>query len=212
MRLFKFRSIENFDFALDILRSHRLYCADWRALNDPMEGFFAYWTTPGSEKHLNAAAEGLSVQKRGKRICSLSATFDSHLLWAHYASGFKGLAIEVEIPDDDPLVHKVDYRPDRFFSISPDDFKNTKLSDRVLTSKHEDWTYEQEVRILTMNEWYPLSQPIRRVIAGFRMPTIEFEKLRTICAAEGIIVCTTGIGDEGIDADLFESPLSPSSA
>jgi hypothetical protein len=45
-----------------------------------------------------------------ERICSLSKTFDSHLLWAHYASGFSGLAVEVELPDHAHNVRVVEYR------------------------------------------------------------------------------------------------------
>lgn len=44
MRAFKFRPSSKIEFALDILINRRLHCADWRALNDPMEGLFVYAT------------------------------------------------------------------------------------------------------------------------------------------------------------------------
>jgi hypothetical protein len=48
--------------------------------------------------------------KRRIRICAFSRTFNSHLPWAHYASGFSGLAIEIDLPADLPELKQVTYR------------------------------------------------------------------------------------------------------
>jgi hypothetical protein len=77
----------------------------------------------------------------------------------------------------------------------------------VLSSKYQEWAYEQEVRILQHDEWHILPTPVKRVIAGHRMNPALFEALRIICEHKGITLNRTGIGDDGIDAD-YVPPLS----
>jgi hypothetical protein len=105
MLAYKFRSSAQIARALDIIFEQRLHCADWSTFNDPREGFFHY--SPADRQKLNA----LRLAKQRYRICCLSKTMESRLLWAHYASGFDGLAIQVELPDDDhPItIHDVNY-------------------------------------------------------------------------------------------------------
>lgn len=40
MKLYKFRSLDNIEFTFDILLNERLYCANYKDLNDPFEGIF----------------------------------------------------------------------------------------------------------------------------------------------------------------------------
>ena len=40
--LFKYRSIQNWKFILDIFLNKRLYAATYKELNDPMEGRYYY--------------------------------------------------------------------------------------------------------------------------------------------------------------------------
>jgi hypothetical protein len=133
-------------------------------------------------------------------VCSLSLTFDSHLLWAHYASAWDGLALEIEIPDSSPGLYNVQYGG---FMCMVDPDKHTVEEDaiRVLSNKHSEWAYEREVRIITSSEWFILSSPVRRIIVGSRMNPAMLEALQIICEAKNITVTRTGIGDEGIDAD-----------
>lgn len=42
MLLYKYRSIENFQFFVDIILNKRLYAARYLDLNDPMEGHYIY--------------------------------------------------------------------------------------------------------------------------------------------------------------------------
>ncbi len=39
MKLYKFKSLANFEYVADIIINKRLYAADFTELNDPMEGF-----------------------------------------------------------------------------------------------------------------------------------------------------------------------------
>ena len=205
MIAYKFRSPAQIEFTLDILFNNRLFCADWSRMNDPMEGYFAYSHTATDEADLSKQLDEIVEEKKRIKICSLSKTFDCHLLWAHYADGFSGIAIEVELPDTCVKVREVKYRG-VFASVSLTNARIPEHTAReILSSKYLEWKYEQEVRILNNSEWYQLESPVRRIIVGHRMNPSLFEGLRIICKHRGIKINRTGIGDEGIDADHVDA-------
>lgn len=207
MRVYKFRSSSQLPFALDIIFNNRLYCADWRTLNDPMEGMFVYSYQSTDERDSTEEVAEIVRHKKQLRVCSLSGTFDCHLLWAHYASGFDGLAIEVELPERSPVIRKVEYRGVFGYVSIGGSLTPSQAAEQVLSSKYREWEYEKEVRVLQREEWYQLEIPVKRVIAGHRMNPALFEALRIICERRNIVLNRTGIGDEGIDAD-YVPPLS----
>ena len=200
MRAYKFRSSSNIEFALDILLNRRLFCSDWRSLNDPMEGLFVY-STNGLEGEAERRVKGIGEAKSRYKVCSLARDFQSHLLWAHYAGGFDGLAIEVDLPDDDASVREVEYRGVFAFLDMDRVEDEDDAARRILFSKYEAWSYEEEIRILNDEDYYQLDRPIRRVIAGPRMNQALFQTLHMVCEREAIEFNKVGIGDEGIDAD-----------
>ncbi len=201
MRAFKFRSAAQIEFALDIIVNSRLRCSPWNKLNDPMEGMYAYSVRPGRENWAQKMVKGIADQKGRYKICSLSSDFQSHLLWAHYAGGFDGVAIEVELPDDDPRIRKVEYRGVFAFCDMDNIVNEQQAAELILFSKYQEWRYEDEIRILHDNEWYHLDRPPLRVIAGHRMSDALFRVLGTACRYAEVDFARVGIGDEGIDAD-----------
>lgn len=206
MLAYKFRSASQLHFALDIILNNRLHCSDWRELNDPMEGQFAYSYRATDERdHSEEVAEIIS-HKRRLLVCSLSRTFNCHLLWAHYASGFSGLAVEVELPERAHNVRLVEYRGVFGHVLFDRVVDPAQAAEEILSSKYDEWAYEQEVRILQPGKWYPLHTPVKRVIGGHRMDPAVFEALRIICKDRKVVLTRTGIGDEGIDAD-YVPPL-----
>ncbi len=206
MLAYKFRSASQIEFVFDILLNRRLYCADWRKLNDPMEGMFASVHRGVERPHVQQVVMGIRDAKRRYKIASLAGTFDCHLLWAHYAGGFDGVAIEVDLPDDEPMIRPVDYRG-VFAFVDIDRIQNEDEAARtILFSKYQEWHYEREIRILHDQDFYRLHRPIRRVIAGHRMGQAMFDALHLICDKLGIEMRRVGIGDEGIDADQVPAP------
>ncbi len=201
MRAYKFRSPSQVAYALDIIFNQRLYCAKPSTLNDPTEGRFAYSHNPRHSSDPKEQVAEIIQEKKQIRICSLSKTFDSHLLWSHYASGFKGLAIEVELPENSLKIRDVNYGGvfaglNLNQSVSP-----AEAASYVLTSKFQAWHYEKEVRVLHNSKWFDLENPVGRIIAGHRMNPALFQGLQVISERYGITLNRTGIGDEGIDAD-----------
>jgi len=205
MKAYKFRASSQIDFAFDIIINQRLYCSDWKDLNDSMEGMYAYSYSPNSDLgRIADRVKGISESKRKYKICSLSSTFDSHLLWAHYAGGFDGVAIEVDLPDDDPNIKKVDLRGVFGFVNMDRVISEEEVARTILFSKYREWEYEKEIRILSENQWYKLEKPVSRVIAGPRMSKALFDVLNITCTKLKITLNKVGIGDEGIDADYVE--------
>jgi hypothetical protein len=200
MIAYKFRSSTLIPFALDIIFENRLYCSDWRGFNDIVEGTPVISCPRGRKRYFQAHADAVQKHMERLRVCSLSLTFDSHLLWAHYASSWDGLAVEVEIPEPSQNVHNVDYRG-FMCPLDPDHHSVEEDARRVLSTKHVEWRYEQEIRIITESQWFNLATPVRRVIVGSRMNPAMLEGLRIICEKKNVALRRTGIGDEGIDAD-----------
>ncbi|EPG0609874.1 DUF2971 domain-containing protein [Vibrio fluvialis] len=201
MKVYKFRSSEQMSFVFDILFNQRLFCAEWHTLNDPVEGIAVYYGRSGNSESIQNFMEKVENAKNPLRVCSLSKTFDEHLLWAHYADGFSGLAIEFEIDPDEPDVVDMEYRG-VFASVNSDDDRDpNSIAREVLSSKYSAWSYEKEIRILTTGTFYKLKNPITRVIVGHRMSKPLFDALRIVCEKLDIEVCRVGIGDEGLDAD-----------
>lgn len=201
MKAFKFRSEDQFSYALDIIFNEKLRCSDWTELNDPVEGAFVTSREPGGD--YSDRVDRIIREKKRLKVCALSKTFDSHLLWAHYASGFSGLAIEVEIPDpsESSPVQEVEYGGVFAHLHIADNIDPMEAAEEVLSRKYKEWEPEQEVRILHDDEWFYLDEPVCRVIAGHRMSSPLFKGLQVICERQDIALCRTGIGDEGIDAD-----------
>lgn len=208
MKAYKFKGAEQIPHAFDIIFNSRLYCADWSNLNDPMEGMFAYSHKPGSnpEEDIKNVVAKIVREKKRLRVCSLSETFDCHLMWSHYASGFSGLAIEVELPDNSPAIRKVSYRRG-FAGLNLDGGVDPQTAAKdILGSKYSEWKYEREIRVLHRETYFPLAASVKHVIAGHRMERALFDALNFICHKKGISFSQTGIGDEGIDADFVEPP------
>ena len=56
--LFKYRSLENWRWLLDILVNNRLYAAPFKDLNDPMEGRYFYFGDEMTQAFRNWSAPG----------------------------------------------------------------------------------------------------------------------------------------------------------
>ena len=204
MKAYKFRSSQQMQFAFDIILSNRLYCSDWKQLNDPMEGAFVYSRNTNNPTDDSERVIRIATEKKKLKICSLAKSFDCHLLWVHYASGFDGLAIEVELPDDDLKIRKVEYRG-VFAFLQENELNNPDTAaTKIFSSKYKEWSYEHEIRIIQEENYYHLEKPIRRIIAGSRMNPALFNALKIICKAKKIELCSLGIGDEGLDADFVD--------
>jgi hypothetical protein len=149
VKLYKFRPLatcQDLERVQGILETGQFWCSKFWELNDPMEGVYQFQSD-------TVSAEGIRQlfnDKAGKVICSFfgRGALRKPLLWCHYANGFKGVAIEVEV--DTALMRKVRY-DDRLFKVQG---KEPGISDvmSVLTVKLKAWKHEQEYRFIGEGE------------------------------------------------------------
>lgn len=182
MLVYRFRGTAKPEFTLDILRHRRLYCANWRDLNDPMEGTYSTLKVADPEKKAEARA-AIYQAKVGLRVCSLSKTYKKHSMWAYYADGFHGISIEFDLPADH--ITPIDYASGARIQSWADQADPYKIAREILTKKHSDWQGEQEMRLLHRAEYYPVPDGcIKGVILGSRIIPAFERQIRA--AADGI--------------------------
>ncbi len=141
--LYKYRTLNNFKFFMDILLNQRLYAANYKDLNDPMEGQYLY--SHGSNESI---IEAISGQKEKTRIVSLSRKNNIPLMWSHYSDGHRGVVIGLEVD-----TKKYDLKPIKYsaspFQLSEDNHNSASTNAKyILSQKHKVWSYEEEERVL----------------------------------------------------------------
>jgi len=160
--LFKYRSLDSFEYLVDILAKERLYASKYSELNDPMEGQYLYESFGGVEEDMK---ETLKTRKQELRICSLSEKPDDTLMWSHYADGHSGVVIGVEVDDFTYDVRPVIYDgPARVTGHDAD----PEIAKEILSHKLEAWAYEREVRAFVDGKHY-IQVDLRLIVCGRSM-------------------------------------------
>ncbi|MFZ1416167.1 MAG: hypothetical protein WAS73_16545 [Defluviicoccus sp.] len=202
---YKFRSSsspESFKFILDIINKKRLFCADWKKLNDPMEGIFTYARLSNSEDN-NENLGTIAIEKSKIKICSLSKDLNNYLLWCHYASGFHGVAIKISLNPGHKNLKEVKYSPELCHTNFCSSLSQLPLSaEEILCSKLKVWEYEKEYRILNDNQYFDIEKNdgrIDEVIVGPRLREceIKFNRLKSACNKYKIAISTVNIDNTG---------------
>jgi len=87
------------------------------------------------------------------RIFCLSPQATLLLMWAHYGDRHKGICLEFDTTSKEiSRARKVKYE-DKLPLVSPDDIlKPERLVELMLLTKSNDWSYEEEYRLLARNE------------------------------------------------------------
>lgn len=100
---YKYKSLDNFEFLLDLILKERLYAALYHELNDPMEGVVKIDGTIPKDKE----RERDDLIKTFRIVC-FSRDKDHPLMWSHYADGARGCVIEFQLMEGQDT-HKVSY-------------------------------------------------------------------------------------------------------
>jgi hypothetical protein len=136
-RVYKFTSAQ---YGVSNLKNNRLKLSTIDDLNDPFDLAPLDITNPDIENRL----DDVIVHFRNTRaILCFSRNWDNLLLWSHYGNSHKGICLGFDIPDGD---RDVIYQPN-VLQIRYQEDINFDIADRLLHTKHESWSYEQEVRM-----------------------------------------------------------------
>jgi hypothetical protein len=135
MRLYHFL---NAKYGLEGIRNRRIKISRIMELNDPFEFLGADISDREFRKALKKTKSDMS---KTKGILCFSKTWKNPLLWSHYADKHKGVCLGFDVSNE--IIEKVDYLSERFPvpQVLDDAFMK-----KILFSKFEHWSYEQEYR------------------------------------------------------------------
>ena len=148
---YKYRSLQNWQFLLDIFLNKRLYAAPFTSLNDPMEG---------QNYYVNGQARGvvrsaIAARREQWNICSLTTETKKSLIWAYYANGHRGIAIGVKLGQlkQGDIRQGVSY--DSQVNVGHQEAKRSldEIATTILFRKQELWRHEAEYRVLTRSQY-----------------------------------------------------------
>lgn len=131
----------DFDRIKQIIETGHFWCSRFSELNDPMEGVFTIKNSRDAFKKI----QDMYIDKIKYRICSFSGEqgFSYLPMWGYYSNGFKGVAIEVEVDNNDPSIKRISY-------VNSIQGLNTNWNNpvSVLTCKLVPWEHEDEYRFI----------------------------------------------------------------
>ena len=177
--LYKYRTLDNWRFFLDIVVNRRLFAASYLDLNDPMEGYYQYASDKVlSDKYSEAIQQDkearqlereLTRKKRLLRICSLSEEPRSTLMWSYYAGGHTGVAIGINSPTrhGGRRVEPVFYDNTMKLQIQELEGSIQDVAVKILTRKLYSWRHEAEHRVFTEKDFIPVT--IKEVMLGCKI-------------------------------------------
>ena len=120
-------------------------------------------------------------------------------LWSHYADGHKGIAIEIDFPNELPSVHEVTYVDElQEYGVT---FLTEPTSEEVLSFKTKHWEFEKEYRIIQEEEFFSIAGHISAIYAGIRISDNHLALLRKLTPKE-IPIFETEIDERKIEIVL----------
>ncbi len=187
------------EYAWESLLKLRFKVSPIDELNDPFE----YLSLNVGETSVRAwAAKVRKEVSENNGIISFSRSWREPLMWAHYAQSHTGMALGFEIPDR--LLTCIDYIADRIdvpLDVGTNKEEMRRVVDLLLKSKHENWQYEEEVRLvrelsncvkegsLYFADWNHVT-PLKEVVLGDRYQSKNLTDVQSVLEESGVVVIT----------------------
>jgi len=151
MKLYKLKSFEgnNLLYILDMIIRERLHLSTCKYMNDVDEG--SWESIENRDDDYIEKGEKLRIIIDKTKFTCFLQEINNPLMWAHYAGGFSGIALEYEIDPSKYDLRKIDYHGTPF--IIKEDMKKVidgKLYPQdlgILKQKAKCWNYETEWRL-----------------------------------------------------------------
>lgn len=188
MILYKYRSLANLEYVLDIILNQRLYCSTYPELNDPFEGIFE--TTLHQQHTYNKVEDFFDGKIDQIKICSLSSDLNDVRLWSYYADGHKGVVIEIDLSGIEKILYEVYYSEKLPRGVSPQEpcilVQGWTKPHDVLSQKTNHWKFESEYRIideskcLLEGKYFDIKGRIKAIYLGNRISDNHRELLHKI--------------------------------
>lgn len=220
-KLYKYRSF-NDKFLNNIITNSSLYYSPIKYFNDPFDcriEFRNEYSYEERKEYLNKASirnfglgadiEGLmqvytnemlvNIMKNANNelidnigVLSLSANYESILMWSHYANSHNGLVFEFEplhYDGYDCLYHpkKVDY-DEKYELLSYLESDDGSELVKLMLTKHIDWKYENEYRCIDIGfqgEKKFHKDELKSILFGLNSTDKQIEDFKKLCYNNG---------------------------
>lgn len=190
------------------LANNQLYLPTKDGLNDPTEGVYGddalriFFNVFSKYSHNIEEQYNKFTEKFGKvGVYSLSKTFDNELLWAYYASGHTGFAIEYDI---DILEQSLNYNTyaQQLYKFDVEYLNDMPQIDistirgneivemlkRFIGTKSSSWAHEKEVRLIFENTGlFEIDyKAVTAIYFGCRMPDSDIDYIMKKLKGRGL--------------------------
>ncbi|MCF6257182.1 MAG: DUF2971 domain-containing protein [Gammaproteobacteria bacterium] len=155
MKLFKLQSLNNdgLFYTLDMIINRRIFLATRELMNDINEGQWncEFEITGRNNIENRKVAEEFKACIDSQRFTCFLEKINSNLMWAHYAGGFSGIALEFDFEPNKYDIRKIDYIGAPSLSLeNANSVINSELLPQdigILKQKEKCWVYEDEWRL-----------------------------------------------------------------
>jgi hypothetical protein len=137
-RLYHFTELEH---AISNIQNKWLKIARWDDLNDPFELRNVLPST-FSDERFDVWRNGFA---HSYGLLCFSKKYSNPVMWGHYAANASGVVLGFDVPESDELM-EVKYC--NCFLEPPTKLNDEKFAIALVSTKAEDWRYEDEVRTL----------------------------------------------------------------
>lgn len=197
-----------FERDVTTLVNNQLYLPTKDGLNDPTEGVYGddalriFFNIFSKYSHNVEEQYNKFTEKFGKvGVYSLSKTFDNELLWAYYASGHTGFAIEYDI---DILEQSLNYNvyAQQLYKFDVEYLNDVPQIDistirgdeivemlkRFIGTKSSSWAHEKEVRLIFENTGlFEIDfKAVTAIYFGCRMPDSDIDYIMKKLKGRGL--------------------------
>lgn len=195
MKLYKLKSLhgDGLLHVVDLIVNERIYLSTHEFMNDINE---AHWKCVGDcirDIPFRETAQEFRKHADSIRFTCFIEDICNHLMWAHYAGGFRGVALEYEIDPSRHRVKKIDYRGmPNVTKEAMDEVLKGRIhitETGVLKRKDSFWEYEDEWRVFgDPVSYYIQDKKPKALIFGSRLPesSVQHTVLKKISRMCGI--------------------------
>lgn len=170
----------------NLLQERQMWFSKYECLNDPYEIAGAYYDY-GSKEGKSYLEISKLFNRSMVEILALTNSYNNLLMWSHYAKNHKGYCIEFVV-EDASKIFKVQYLDKIPEGISlallhAKDIEEKKKICKYFLNKPKAWEYENEYRVLNIDDWEERNQDSREKGSSIKLAEIGLKVNRIILGA-----------------------------
>jgi hypothetical protein len=138
---------------LEAIEQGYVYCATYRDMNDPMEGFYRTSGLLRTKEGYDEFSRSVLTDKLSLGIASFTESWRNEIMWAHYADGFQGICIAYKFEkligtlDVNCSISKMSYLDQPYYLNERSGSGGSNHAKAILSTKNLKWAYEREWRL-----------------------------------------------------------------